>query len=406
MVIVTELLLPLLLPLFFLLLLVSSFIFFFFLLLLIIITIFIVVLFFLSPSSYSFIVHRIRSFCNHPIALSFVSFVTSKMPKSKTITSFFAAKRKPEEEKHVSEEDGENPMKKASQSPESPQTSQLSQASQSSSTTISTTTSSQSQSSPQMSPEQKKIVEKKKIEAAMKLSLKKGVPSIGTIPSDWAKVLKGEFEKEYFKTLMKFLEGEHGRNKVIYPPADEVFSWCRASSPSDVKVVIIGQDPYIRPNQAHGLCFSVKKGVTPPPSLKNIYKELVTDIKGFDAPNHGNLMSWADQGVLLLNAVLTVEAGKSGSHAGKGWEKFTDFVIEYLNKRKSNVVFILWGNYAKKKGKAIDKKKHYVLSGTHPSPLSARNFFGCKHFSKTNEYLKTVGKPEINWNSVCGKVLS
>eukprot|EP00056_Hartaetosiga_gracilis_P012917 m.208583 g.208583 ORF g.208583 m.208583 type:complete len:307 (-) comp13767_c0_seq2:3633-4553(-) len=302
----------------------------------------------------------------------------------KSITSFFSPKRK---SKEGSEDD--NPTKKSPVT--SPSASQTS------------TTSSSSPSSSQMSPEQKKIVEKKKIEAAMKLSLKKGVASTATIPSSWQKVLKGEFDKAYFKSLMKFLQGEKAKNKTVYPPADEVFSWCRACSPSDVEVVIIGQDPYIRPGQAHGLCFSVKEGVTPPPSLKNIYKELVTDIEGFTPPKHGHLMSWAEQGVLLLNAVLTVEAGKSASHAKQGWEKFTDYVIEYLNTRKNNIVFILWGNYAKKKGKSINKKRHCVLEGTHPSPLSARNFYGCKHFSKANKYLKKVGKSEINWASICDK---
>jgi len=215
--------------------------------------------------------------------------------------------------------------------------------------------------------------------------------------NSWRDALKSEFEKDYFKKLSRFLTEER-KNKKIYPPENEVFSWTKLHNIRKTKVVIIGQDPYHGPRQAHGLCFSVCPGVTPPPSLKNIYKELETDIEGFKTPEHGHLIGWSSQGVLLLNACLTVVASQANSHKARGWEKFTDAVIKWMNQNLDGVVFVLWGMYAQKKGANINKNKHCVLAGKHPSPLSAHGgFFGCKHFSKANEYLKKKGKKEIDW---------
>ncbi len=214
----------------------------------------------------------------------------------------------------------------------------------------------------------------------------------------WKEKLKSEFEKEYMKDLKSFLKKEYDSGKKIYPKGSEFFNALNTTDFTDVKVVILGQDPYHGPGQAHGLCFSVQKGVPPPPSLKNIFKELNSDL-GIDIPQHGFLESWARQGVLLLNAVLSVEESKAGSHAGKGWEKFTDRIIEVLNEEKKNLVFVLWGGYAQNKGKIIDRKKHLVLECVHPSPLSVyRGFFGSKPISKINHYLKSNHQKEIVWN--------
>jgi uracil-DNA glycosylase len=201
--------------------------------------------------------------------------------------------------------------------------------------------------------------------------------------NDWDTVLAGEFEKEYYLRLREFLKSEYvGKPYPVYPAMNDIFNALRRTAYKDVKIVIIGQDPYHGPNQAHGLCFSVQKGVDIPPSLKNIYKELQDDI-GFVPPNHGCLYEWADNGILLLNSVLTVRGGAAGSHRGKGWEIFTDRVISELNQRKEPIVFMLWGNYAKEKGKLVTSPWHHVLTAAHPSPLSAYNgFFGCRHFSK------------------------
>jgi uracil-DNA glycosylase len=212
----------------------------------------------------------------------------------------------------------------------------------------------------------------------------------------WNKILGDELKKDYFKDLSSFLDSERSK-KNIFPPEDEVFSALNYIDFDDVKVVVIGQDPYHGAGQAHGLAFSVKKDVKVPPSLVNIYKELHADL-GIEIPNHGFLESWAKQGVLLLNNCLTVEESKAGSHHKKGWEQFTDRIIKELNEKKEGLVFLLWGAPAQKKAKSVDEKKHYVLKAPHPSPLSAyRGFFGCKHFSKTNEILKSEGKKEIDW---------
>ncbi|TMS03883.1 Uracil-DNA glycosylase [Larimichthys crocea] len=212
--------------------------------------------------------------------------------------------------------------------------------------------------------------------------------------------LSAEFGKPYFKQLMDFVSEERKRH-TVYPPAEQVFTWTQMCNIRDVKVVILGQDPYHGPNQAHGLCFSVKRPVPPPPSLENMYKELVSDIEGFKHPRHGDLTGWAKQGVLLLNAVLTVRAHQANSHKDKGWEAFTDAVVQWLSNNLEGLVFMLWGSYAQKKGATINRKRHHVLQAVHPSPLSAhRGFFGCKHFSKANELLKKSGKSPINWKEL------
>lgn len=214
--------------------------------------------------------------------------------------------------------------------------------------------------------------------------------------NSWNDILGNEFDKEYYNNLHNFLVTEY-KTKTIFPNMYDIFNALHYTEYQDVKVVILGQDPYHGPNQAHGLSFSVKPGIPAPPSLKNIFKELHSDL-GCYIPNNGYLKSWADQGVLLLNTVLTVQAGNANSHKGKGWEIFTDCVISALNDREDPVIFILWGNNAISKKKLITNKQHYILQSVHPSPLSAsRGFFGSKPFSKTNEILKQLGKQPIDW---------
>lgn len=216
------------------------------------------------------------------------------------------------------------------------------------------------------------------------------------IEESWKAHLQPEFEKEYFQTLVRFVREEYGTH-TVFPPGKLIFNAFNLCPFQQVKVVIIGQDPYHGPGQAHGLCFSVNDGVTFPPSLINIFKEIKADI-GTDAPTSGNLTRWASQGVLLLNATLTVRAHQAGSHQHRGWETFTDAAIRALAEQQSNLVFILWGAYAQKKGAFIDRSKHLVLTSAHPSPLSAYNgFFGNKHFSRANAYLREHGKEEIIW---------
>jgi len=218
------------------------------------------------------------------------------------------------------------------------------------------------------------------------------------IEPSWRKKLEPEFQKEYMLSLKEFLKSEYKKRKAIYPKGDDYFAAFNLTPFEQVKVVIIGQDPYHGPGQAHGLCFSVQEGVDLPPSLVNIFKELESDV-GVKRPKNGMLGKWAQQGVLLLNAVLTVENGKAASHQGKGWEQFTDEVIRRLNDEKENLVFILWGAYAQKKAAFVDRKKHLVIESPHPSPLSShRGFFGSKPFSKTNEYLKSKGIAPIDWS--------
>lgn len=216
------------------------------------------------------------------------------------------------------------------------------------------------------------------------------------IEESWKQALATEFDKDYFIKLTDFVRGEYLSGKQIYPRASNIFNAFNLCPVDDVKVVIIGQDPYHEPGQAHGLCFSVPDGITPPPSLINIYKEIETDL-GRPSSTHGDLTYWAKQGVLLLNSTLTVQAHLAASHAGKGWEQFTDAVISVLSKRK-NIVYILWGSYAQKKAALVDTSQNLVLKSVHPSPLSAyRGFFGCKHFSSANEYLVQHGKTPIDW---------
>jgi uracil-DNA glycosylase len=215
--------------------------------------------------------------------------------------------------------------------------------------------------------------------------------------TEWIKPLSSEFEAAYMNDLVKFLIHEKNRGNTIYPATHNVFAALNKTPLSSVKVVILGQDPYHGPNQAQGLSFSVPKGEKIPPSLRNIYKELTTDL-GLVMPVHGNLESWATQGVLLLNSVLTVEDGKAASHQGKGWEMFTDAVIELISRSRELVVFLLWGAYGQKKGAVIDRQRHCVLAAPHPSPLSAhRGFLGCQHFSKANQYLVEQDKSPIDW---------
>ena len=216
------------------------------------------------------------------------------------------------------------------------------------------------------------------------------------IEEGWKSQLINEFDKPYFKELVQFVKEEY-RSKTIYPPAKLIFNAFNSTPFNNVKVVIVGQDPYHQPHQAHGLCFSVNDGIKIPPSLVNIFKEINFDL-GTPIATSGNLERWAKQGVLLLNATLTVSAGLAGSHQGKGWEQFTDRVIESLSRNGNNLVFMLWGSYAQKKGASIDQTKHLVLTSPHPSPLSAyRGFFGNKHFSRANEYLVLKGKSPIEW---------
>jgi len=214
----------------------------------------------------------------------------------------------------------------------------------------------------------------------------------------WTDVIGAEKQQAYFQQTLEFVRHEREQGKLIYPPAADVFNAFKFTEFEQVKVVILGQDPYHGPNQAHGLCFSVQPGVAIPPSLVNIFKELARDIPGFEIPKHGYLRSWAEQGVLLLNTVLTVEAGKAHSHAALGWETFTDRVIEALNRERHGLVFLLWGAHAQKKGRIIDRERHHVLVAPHPSPLSAhRGFMGCGHFSRTNQLLAQEGLAPIDW---------
>ena len=214
----------------------------------------------------------------------------------------------------------------------------------------------------------------------------------------WTELIYREKQKTYLVDTYSYIQKRKAQGIEVFPQESDIFTAFELTPLENVKVVILGQDPYHGAGQAHGLCFSVNEGITVPPSLRNIYKELAVDIDDFVIPMHGNLTSWAKQGVLMLNTVLTVEAGEAHSHKKLGWEKFTDVVIDTLNQQTSPIIFILWGAHAQKKGKHIDQKKHKVLAGPHPSPLSAhRGFFGCRHFSQANQYLVELGKSPIDW---------
>jgi uracil-DNA glycosylase len=217
------------------------------------------------------------------------------------------------------------------------------------------------------------------------------------LEAGWKQALQTEFDAPYMTNLKAFLLAEREAGKIIYPQGAQWFAALDATPLESVRVVILGQDPYHGEGQAHGLCFSVQKGVRPPPSLMNIYKEMKADL-GFDPPHHGHLSCWAAQGVLLLNAVLTVERGKAAAHQGKGWERFTDAIIKQVNDQPHSVVFILWGTYAQKKAAFVDRSRHLILTSVHPSPLSAHNgFFGSKPFSKANAFLSAKGRGEVDW---------
>lgn len=219
-----------------------------------------------------------------------------------------------------------------------------------------------------------------------------------TIQSDWQPLFEAEQAKPYYQALIADIAEQRTQGNVIYPPQIEVFSAFELTALADIKVVILGQDPYHGEGQAHGLAFSVQPGIKVPPSLKNIYKELTTDIDSFEVPEHGYLLNWAEQGVLLLNTVLTVKQAQAHSHAKLGWETFTDAVIAHINQHNNGCVFMLWGGHAKKKGNNIDADKHCILTAPHPSPLSVyRGFYGCKHFSKANKWLAEKNKAGVNW---------
>jgi len=220
-------------------------------------------------------------------------------------------------------------------------------------------------------------------------------PSV-QIEAGWKAQLADEFRQPYFQALKTFLKTEKASGKVVYPAGKLIFNAFNSTPFDQVKAVIIGQDPYHGPGQAHGLCFSVMPGVAIPPSLKNIYQELHEDV-GFTIPNHGHLQKWAESGVLMLNAILTVEAGQAGSHKGKGWENFTTAAIQKLNKHRENIVFLLWGRYAQQKGAVINRDRHHVLEAAHPSPLARTGFRGCRHFSQTNHLLEQAGMEPIDW---------
>ena len=217
------------------------------------------------------------------------------------------------------------------------------------------------------------------------------------IGNSWDEKLKDEFEKDYYRKLRAFLKAEYA-TRTIYPDMYDIFNALKATAYEDVKAVILGQDPYHEPGQAHGMCFSVKPGVAVPPSLQNIYKEIAAEYPGWGIPRDGYLQGWADQGVLLLNAVLTVREHAANSHRGKGWEHLTDRVIELLNEREDPVIFLLWGRNAREKASLVTGSQHVVLQAPHPSPLSAHGgFFGCGHFVQTNECLQRLGKEPIRW---------
>ena len=221
------------------------------------------------------------------------------------------------------------------------------------------------------------------------------------IKPHWQQIIKQAQLQDYYCQLQSEITKQRSQGIVIYPEQIDVFRAFEFIDLPDIKVIVLGQDPYHGEHQAHGLAFSVQKGIKVPPSLVNIYKELATDIEGFVTPNHGNLTAWAEQGVLLLNTVLTVQQGQAHSHAKLGWETFTDTIIEHINQQNNGCVFILWGAHAQKKGRNIDENKHLILNGPHPSPLSAyRGFFGCKHFSKANAWLAKKGRTVVSWGSL------
>ncbi|XP_066517670.1 uracil-DNA glycosylase isoform X2 [Hoplias malabaricus] len=248
-----------------------------------------------------------------------------------------------------------------------------------------------------LSAKQLKQIEQNRLAALDRLAARNVPVPIG---ESWRKHIGDEFTKSYFTKLMFFV-AEERKVFTVYPSQEHIFSWTNACAFEEVKVVILGQDPYVKKGQAHGLCFSVPRPVLPPPSLENIFSELALDIDNFQHPGHGDLTGWAKQGVLLLNSVLTVRANQPTSHHDQGWERFTDAVVLNLSRSLRGLVFLLWGSYAQSKGAIIDRTRHHVLETSHPSPYSAHlGFFGCRHFSKTNSYLKSSGKIPIDWKAL------
>ncbi|KAJ1720322.1 uracil DNA glycosylase [Coemansia erecta] len=305
----------------------------------------------------------------------------SQTNKRKTLDSFFSVKKKNKMEKQPGDAKIEAPASAVAPAPSNETNNDAESSSAASSSKEA------SDSSPAFDPSV--IPEDQR--AALRLELE-------TIDGSWLVYLVSELTKPYFTRLKAFLRAEHDAKKTIFPPPIDLYSWSRFCSFPRVRVVVLGQDPYHGPGQAHGLAFSVRPGVRVPPSLLNMYKALERDIPGFARPTHGYLRGWAEQGVLLLNASLTVECHKANSHANRGWEEFTDAVIKLVNDRAEHVVFMLWGSYAQKKGARVDSKRHLVLKSVHPSPLSAsRGFFDAGHFRKANEYLRSHGHSEIDW---------
>ncbi|KAJ8286496.1 hypothetical protein GJAV_G00039860 [Gymnothorax javanicus] len=248
-----------------------------------------------------------------------------------------------------------------------------------------------------LTPEQLDRIERNWKEALQRLAARNAPPGFG---ESWRKAMNNEFTKPYFTRLMSFVTEER-KLHTVYPPPHQVFSWTQMCSIHEVKVVILGQDPYHGAGQAHGLSFSVQRPTLPPPSLENVFRELMDDVEGFQPPGHGDLTSWAQQGVLLLNAVLTVRAHQANSHVEQGWEVFTDAVVSWLSANLDGLVFLLWGGQAHRKGAVINRKRHHVLQTSHPSPMSVhRGFFGCRHFSKTNALLAKSGKTPIDWSAL------
>jgi len=251
-----------------------------------------------------------------------------------------------------------------------------------------------------LSPEQKERCQENRAKAQLLLLCKELPVLTSNIGHSWFSALSDKFGQEWFGQLSRFVTKDR-ESHTVYPEQREVWEWTTRFNIENVRVVILGQDPYHGPGQAHGLCFSVKPGVPPPPSLVNIYKELEADIEGFSRPSHGCLAGWAEQGVLLLNSVLTVRRGEANSHKNRGWEKLTDAVISWISKNLSGVVFLLWGSPAHKKALVVDKAKHHLLKSVHPSPLSAyRGFLGCKHFSQCNTLLEAQGKKAVDWKNL------
>lgn len=321
-------------------------------------------------------------------------------PKQKDITNFFSPKPKNSYLSKISEEisSKSNPLKRKIDEEADSDKEQK----DSNSCLSSPDPKKKEYNSSPLSPEQKKRMSTNKTLALIKVKSRQLPFALHeNIGPSWFNALKDEFDKPYFQKLNNFLETERKSSVKIFPPHDQVWSWTHHFPIEETKVVILGQDPYHGPGQAHGLCFSVQRPVKPPPSLLNMYKELSNDVKGFQKPDHGCLIGWSKQGVLLLNACLTVRQAQANSHKDKGWETLTNAVVKAVNENCSGVIFLLWGAYAQKKADMLNKSKHHLLKTVHPSPLSAhRGFLGSGHFSKCNEILTKQGKSPIDWSDI------